>query len=48
MSTGKCSSSGVATTTVTTLLRIGSIQELGSGSTVQKEEVVRSIKNLVF
>lgn len=52
MSAGKCSSAGVATTTVTTLLhrrqRIGSIQELESGSTVQKEEVMRGIKNLVF
>lgn len=50
MSAGKCSSAGVAMTTVTTLLqqrqRIGLIQELRSGSSVQKEEVVRGIKNL--
>lgn len=40
MSAGKCSSAGVATTTVTTPLqrrqRIGSIQQLGSGSSDQK------------
>lgn len=51
MSAGKCSSAGVAMTTVTTPLprgqRIGWIQELGSGSRVQKE-VMRGIKNLVF